>query len=179
MIETERLLLRQWRDDDFQPFAALNADPEVMEYFPALVSRAESDAAAEGNRRQIEEHGWGLWAVERLDTSEFIGFTGLWQVPPDYPFVPAVEVGWRLARDHWGLGFATEAARAAMEFGFATLSLDEIVSMTAIHNVRSRRVMEKLGLTHNPADDFDHPRIAPGSFLRRHVLYRLGKTPAS
>lgn len=173
MIRTERLLLRQWRDEDLEPFAALNADAEVMEYFPALLTRAESDAAAEGNGRQIDEHGWGLWAVERLDTSEFIGFTGLWQVPSDYPFVPAVEVGWRLARSHWGVGFATEGARAAVEFGFGTLGLDEIVSMTAVGNLRSRRVMEKLGMTHNPADDFDHPRIPGGSPLQPHVLYRL------
>lgn len=173
MIETERLRLRQWRGDDFQFFAALNADPEVMEYFPALLSPAESDAAAQSNRRQIEEHGWGLWAVERLDTAEFIGFTGLWQVPETYPFAPAVEVGWRLARAHWGMGFATEGARASVDFGFGELGLDEIVSMTAVDNVRSRRVMEKLGMTRHPADDFDHPRLPEGSPLRRHVLYRL------
>ena len=105
MIKTERLILRQWRDEDFEPFAALNSDHEVMEYFPALLSRGESDAAAEGNRRTIEERGWGLWAVERIDTGDFVGFTGLWQVPEDYPFVPAVEVGWRLSRAHWGLAW--------------------------------------------------------------------------
>ena len=176
MIETERLLLRQWRDEDFEPFAVLNADPVVMEYFPALLSRAESNIAAEGNRRVIEERGWGLWALERIDTSEFIGFTGLWQVPADYPFVPAVEVGWRLARGHWGLGFATEAARAAVQFGFDRIGLQEIVSMTSVANLRSRRVMEKLGMTHDPADDFDHPRVPEGSPLRRHVLYRLQRS---
>ena len=173
MIETERLLLRQWRHEDREPFARLNADPEVMEFFPAPLSRAESDAAADGNERQIEEHGWGLWAVEVVATGEFIGFTGLWQVPDDYPFVPAVEVGWRLARSNWGQGFATEAALAAVEFGFRDLRLDEIVSMTSVGNLRSRRVMEKLGLTHDPADDFDHPRIPEGHPLRRHVLYRV------
>ncbi|HUR48865.1 MAG TPA: GNAT family N-acetyltransferase [Acidimicrobiales bacterium] len=173
MIQTERLLLRQWRDEDLETFAALNADPEVMEFFPAVLSPAESDAAAEGNRRQIEEHGWGLWAVERLDTAEFIGFTGLWSVPPEFPFSPAVEVGWRLARSHWGHGFATEGARAAIYFGFGDLGLEEIVSMTTESNVRSWRVMEKLGMTRDPSDDFDHPRVSAGHRLRRHLLYRL------
>ena len=173
MIETKRLLLRQWREQDREPFAEMNADAAVMEFFPAPLTHAESDAAAAGNEHQIEAHGWGLWAVEILATGEFIGFTGLWQVPDDYPFGPAVEVGWRLARRHWGQGFATEAARASVEFGFRELRLDEIVSMTAVGNLRSRRVMEKLGLTHDPADDFDHPRIPEGHPLRRHVLYRV------
>lgn len=173
MIETERLLLRQWRDEDFEPFAALNADPITMEFFPSVLTTPESDAAAAGNRAHIEEHGWGLWAVEVVETGEFIGFTGLWTVPSDYPFIPAVEVGWRLARAHWGRGYATEAARAAVEFGFGDLGLAEIVSMTAVANLRSRRVMEKLAMNHDPADDFDHPRIPDGHPLRRHVLYRL------
>lgn len=175
MIQTERLLLRQWRDEDFGPFAELNADPAVMEFFPAVLTTAESDAAADANRSHIDEYGWGLWAVELLETEQFIGFTGLWRVPPDYPFVPAVEVGWRLARAHWGRGFATEAVRAAVKFGFDEVGLQEIVSMTAVANTRSRRVMEKLGMTHDPADDFDHPRISDGHPLRRHVLYRLQK----
>lgn len=175
MIQTERLLLRQWRDEDLEPFAALNADPGVMEYFPSVLNAAESDAAAAGNRAQIAEQGWGLWAVEVIDTNEFIGFAGLWTVPADYPFVPAVEVGWRLAQAHWGRGYATEAARAAVAFGFGELQLAEIVSMTSVGNARSRRVMEKLGMTREPADDFEHPRIPDGHPLRRHVLYRVEK----
>lgn len=174
MIQTERLLLRQWTDEDFEPFAALNADPEVMQFFPSVQTRAESDAAAAGNRAHIEKHGWGLWAVEITHTGEFIGFTGLWSVPPEFPFSPAVEVGWRLARAYWGQGFATEAARAAVYFGFGDLGLDEIVSMTTAANERSWRVMEKLGMTRDPADDFDHPRVPEGHALRRHVLYRTG-----
>ena len=174
MIQTERLLLRQWRDDDFEPFAALNADPIAMEFFPSVIERAESDAAAEGIRALIDEQGWGLWAVEVIDSAEFIGFTGLWSVPaPEFPFAPAIEVGWRLARAHWGLGYATEAARAAVYFGFRNLGLGEIVSMTSVQNARSRRVMEKLGMTRDSADDFDHPRVPEGHALLRHVLYRL------
>lgn len=173
MIQTERLLLRQWRDEDLEPFAALNSDPAVMEFFPSVLTTAESNVAVRGNRARIEEHGWGLWAVERLDTGEFIGFTGLWAVPDEFPFSPAVEVGWRLARAHWGRGYATEAARAAVYFGFGDLGLDEIVSMTTASNERSWRVMEKLGMTRDPADDFDHPRVPEGHPLRPHVLYRL------
>ena len=176
MIRTGRLLLRQWRDEDFEPFADLNADPIAMEFFPSVIGRAESDAAAEGIRARIEEQGWGLWAVEIVDSGEFIGFTGLWSVPaPEFPFAPAVEVGWRLARGHWGKGYATEAARAAVDFGFEALALTEIVSMTTVANVRSRRVMEKLGMTRDPADDFDHPRVPEGHVTRAHVLYRLQK----
>lgn len=176
VIQTERLLLRQWRDEDFEPFAALNADPVVMEFFPSVISRADSDAAAAGNRAHIEEHGWGLWAVEVTDTGDFIGFTGLWSVPPaEFAFAPAVEVGWRLARPYWGHGFATEAARAAVYFGFGELALPEIVSMTSVDNHRSRRVMEKLGMTRDPADDFQHPRVPEGHPTRPHVLYRLKK----
>lgn len=176
MIQTERLVLRQWRDEDFEPFADLNADPVAMEFFPSVIDRAESNAAAEGIRRLITEQGWGLWAVEIVDSGEFIGFTGLWSVPaPEFPFAPAVEVGWRLARAHWGQGYATEGARAAVYFGFGELGLDEIVSMTSVVNTRSRRVMEKLGMTRDPADDFEHPRVPEDHPTRPHVLYRLQK----
>ena len=166
-LRTERLLLRQWRDDDREPFAALNADPEVMRYFPRTQTRAESDALVDAQRALIEERGWGLWAVDAPDG--FIGFVGL-SVPR---FMDAVEVGWRLAQRGWHQGYATEAARAAVAFGFDELGLDEIVSFTAVPNDRSRRVMERLGMTRDPADDFDHPALAPGDPLRRHVLYRL------
>ena len=172
MIETERLILRQWRPEDHGPFAELNADPNVMEFFPSTHQAAESDALAERNRDLIEENGWGLWAVEIQATGEFAGFTGLVPIPFETRFTPAVEVGWRLAHRFWGHGYAPEAARAAMAFGFDQLGLAEIVAMTAEKNLRSRRVMEKLAMTYDPADDFDHPKIAAGHPIRPHVLYR-------
>jgi RimJ/RimL family protein N-acetyltransferase len=171
-IRTERLLLRQWREADFEPFAALNADPEVMRYFPAPMTREASDAFAERTRAQIAERGWGLWAVEVARGAPFIGFVGLGQPSWEAHFTPAVEIGWRLARAHWGRGYATEAARAAAGFAFETVGLVEIVSFTSTINLPSRRVMERIGMTHDPAEDFDHPLVADGP-LRRHVLYRL------
>ena len=176
VIETARLVLRQWRDDDLEPFAELNADPEVMEFFPSTQTRSESDAAAKANRAHIDEHGWGLWAVEVVATGQFAGFIGLWAVPaPEFSFAPAIEVGWRLARRHWGRGYATEGATAALDYGFRELGVAEIVSMTSVVNVRSRRVMEKLGMMTDPADNFEHPRVPEGSPLRPHVLYRIAR----
>lgn len=179
MVETERLLLRAWRDDDREPFAALNADFEVMEHFPAPLTRRESDALIERIRHHFDAHGYGLWALEVRESGDFVGFTGL--VHQSFPahFTPAVEVGWRLDRNVWGQGYATEAARAALEHGFGAVGLDEIVSMTAVGNTRSRRVMERLGMTRDPADDFDHPNIAEASPLRRHVLYRIRRRGGS
>jgi RimJ/RimL family protein N-acetyltransferase len=174
-LRTERLLLRQWRDDDLEPFAELNADPETMRFFPSPPSRAESDALAESARRHIEHEGWGLWAVEVAGGASFIGFVGLARPSFEAHFTPAVEVGWRLAREHWGRGYATEAARAAVAHGFEELALDEIVSFTSPLNEPSRRVMERLGMSHDPADDFEHPRVPAGHALRPHVLYRLGR----
>jgi len=170
-LATERLLLRQWRDDDRAPFAELNADPEVMRYFPRTQSLAESDALVDRQQALIVERGWGLWAVDAPEG--FIGFVGLSEPRFEAHFTPAVEVGWRLARRAWGKGYATEAARACLAFGFGELGLDEIVSFTAITNMPSRRVMERLGMRRDPADDFDHPALAEGDPLRRHVLYRL------
>jgi RimJ/RimL family protein N-acetyltransferase len=166
VIRTERLVLRQWRDDDRAPFAALNADPVVMEHFPSTMTREQSDAFVDFNIRTIRERGWGLWAVDADGT--FIGFVGL----NEPRFMPGVEVGWRLARAAWGHGYATEAARAAVAFARDDLRLDEVVSFTATTNLRSQRVMQRLGMTHDPADDFDHPRVEDAR-LRRHVLYRL------
>ena len=175
MIETDRLLLRGWRASDRAPFAAMNADPEVMRYFPAPLSREESDALADRLAADVEEQGWGLWALEERRTGAFIGFTGLARAGFEAHFTPAVEVGWRLARPAWGNGYATEAARACVAFAFAELSVEGLVSFTAAGNARSRAVMERLAMTHDPEEDFDHPALPAGHELRRHVLYR---TPA-
>lgn len=172
-METERLLLRRWREADLEPFAALNADPEVMTHFPGTLSRADSDAMVGRIEATFESQGFGLWAVEVRGEVPFIGFVGITPVRFDAHFTPAVEVGWRLARTYWGRGYAVEAARAAIDFGFSEVGLREIVSFSVPANVRSRRVMERLGMTHDPADDFDHPLLAVASALRRHVLYRV------
>jgi RimJ/RimL family protein N-acetyltransferase len=172
-LQTERLLLRRWRDDDRESFAALNADPAVMEHLLSTLSRAESDAFVDQMEARFREDGFGLWAVEVRDSGCLAGFVGLSVARFEAPFTPAVEVGWRLARDHWSRGYAVEAARAAVAFGFDRAGLDEIVSFTVPANVRSWRVMERLGMTHDEGDDFDHPLIAEGHPLRRHVLYRL------
>jgi ribosomal-protein-alanine N-acetyltransferase len=172
-LETERLLLREFLDRDRAPFAALNADPRVMEHFPDALTPDESDELVDRIGQRWAEDGLGLWAMERRDDGAFLGFTGL--APPRFEasFTPCVEIGWRLAADAWGHGYATEAARASLSFGFDGRGLDEILSWTVLANVRSRAVMERLGMTHDPADDFDHPNIAVDSPLRRHVLYRL------
>jgi RimJ/RimL family protein N-acetyltransferase len=171
-LRTERLVLRGWRESDLAPFAELNADPEVMRHFPALLSRAESDAFAERAAASLGEHSWGLWAVER--SGAFLGFTGLAIPRFEAHFTPAVEIGWRFARSAWGHGYATEAASAVLRFAFGELGLDEVVSFTAVRNRRSRAVMERLGMTHDPAEDFEHPALPEDSPLRRHVLYRRG-----
>lgn len=173
---TPRTVLRQWRDDDREPFAELNADPEVMEHFPKVLTRAESDGLVDRIIAGMAERGWGLWAVELTATGAFAGFVGLNPVTFDAPFTPAVEIGWRLARSYWGQGIATEAARAALGCAFGTLGLDEVVSFTSTTNLRSQRVMQKLGMNHDPADDFDHPGLPLGHHLRRHVLYRCAPT---
>lgn len=154
----------------------MNADPEVMEHFPTVLTREESDGYVGRVMESWGANGFGLWAIERLEDGTFVGFTGLTRPRFDAPFMPAVEVGWRFARDAWGRGYATEAARASIAFGFDVVGLDEIVSFTSPANVRSWRVMERLGMTHDPADDFDHPRLPEGSPLRRHVLYRLRRS---
>ena len=176
-IETERLVLRQWVDSDLQAFAEMNADPQVMEFFPSTKSPEESAASAGRIRAQIEERGWGLWAAQLKETGEFIGFVGLQPVPDDLPPAPAVEIGWRLAVSYWGRGLATEAARSVVDYAFGVLGLDEIVSFTAEVNMRSRRVMERLGMEADPIR-FEHPRIEPGSVLRTHIVYRLKRSPA-
>jgi RimJ/RimL family protein N-acetyltransferase len=172
-IRTERLLMREWRNDDLAPFAVLNADPRVTEHFASSLTPPESDDLVERIRTCWRERGYGLWALERTDTGEFIGYTGLWPAEFDAPFTPAVEVGWRLAPEHWGHGFATEAGHEAVRYGFETVGLPEIVSFTATGNARSRRVMERLGLQRDPDGDFAHPAMPPGHAARSHVLYRL------
>jgi RimJ/RimL family protein N-acetyltransferase len=175
-LRTERLLLRRWRDSDRQPFAALNADPEVMKHFPARLTRAESDSAIDRLEAFFDQRGFGRWAVEIVATARFIGFTGLSVPQFTAHFMPAVEIGWRLAREAWGHGYATEAARAALTFGFdpaGPLGLTEVVSITSTENVRSQAVMARLGMTHDPADDFDYPKLPEGHRLRRSVLWRM------
>lgn len=173
MITTARLELRRWRDDDRAPFAAINADPVVMEHFPHPLDRTASDATIDRLEAHFAAHSFGLWATARRDTGELIGFVGLSRPGFDAPFTPCVEIGWRLARAAWGHGFATEAALAARDYAFSALALAELVSFTVPANTRSRRVMERIGMTRDPLGDFDHPWIAEGHPLRRHVLYRL------
>jgi RimJ/RimL family protein N-acetyltransferase len=171
-IETDRLRLRAWDDADLTAFAAMNADPRVMEHFPAPLSPAQSDASVGRVTAHFEQHGFGMWVVEIPGVTPFAGAVGLMIPRFTASFTPCVEIGWRLAQAHWGHGYATEGARAALAFGFTTIGLPEIVSFTVPANVRSRRVMEKLGMSHDPGDDFDHPELPAGHPLRRHVLYR-------
>jgi len=174
-LTTARLLLREWHDHDRGPFAELNADPAVAEFLGQPMDRAASDALVDRILAHWASDGHGVWAVERAEDGRFLGFVGLAAPSFETAFTPCVEVGWRLAAEAWGHGYATEAARAALTFGFEDLGLDEIVSFTTVANVRSRAVMERLGMTRDPADDFQHPRIAEGDPLRPHVLYRLGR----
>ena len=171
-LTTNRLIPRPWQENDLAPFAALNADPEVMEHFPAVMTPTQTEAAVDRVRQHVAERGFGWWAVEVPGVAPFIGFVGLWVPSFEAHFTPCVEVGWRLAREYWGQGYATEGARACLRFGFEELGLAEIVSFTTTTNLRSQAVMRRLAMTHDPADDFDHPGIPPGHRLRRHVLYR-------
>lgn len=173
MIETERLLLRQWRDSDVEPFAALNADQAAMRFMPVTMTADETRALVGRIRDHFDAHGFGLWAVEAPGVSPFIGFVGLQHVTFDAPFVPAVEIGWRLLPAYWGNGYATEAATAVLRFGFEDLNLDQIVSFTVLANKPSWSVMERIGMTRDLGGDFDHPRLPEGHRLRRHILYRM------
>jgi ribosomal-protein-alanine N-acetyltransferase len=177
LIRTRRLQLRRWQERDRDPFAELNADPEVMEYFPATLSKGQSDELVDRIELDFDRHGFGLWALELLETGEFVGFAGLAVPQFEAHFTPAVEVGWRLSRSAWGRGYATEAGEAAIDFGFERAGLVEIVSFTSVGNHRSRAVMERLGMTRDPAEDFDHPALPTNDPLRRHVLYRRRAIP--
>jgi len=175
-LTTQRLFLRPWKDEDLPAFAAMNNDPDVMAFMPKRLSREESDASAGRIRNLIDTVGWGLWALEAPGIAPFAGFAGLSVPRFEAHFTPCVEVGWRLAKAYWGKGYATEAGRAAIAYGFDALGLSQIVSFTAQENWRSRAVMERLGMQHDPRDDFDHPALAEGDPLQRHVLYRLAKS---
>ncbi len=182
LLTGARVRLRQWKASDLPQLAALNADPEVMRHFPAMLVREQSDAHAARMRALIEERGWGFWALDVLghvlgpaNEPQFAGFVGLHTPQAELPFSPCVEVGWRLARPYWGHGLASEAARLALRVGFELLHLDEIVSFTALENVRSQRVMQRLGMHMSAADHFDHPAVPAGHRLRPHCLYRLSR----
>ncbi|NDV23603.1 GNAT family N-acetyltransferase [Desulfovibrio sp. JC022] len=170
--KTKRLILRGWKPSDYAPLARINADPDVMRYFYAPLSKAESDANADAINALIEERGWGFWAVEIPGVAPFIGFVGLHVPIVKLPFSPCVEVGWRLDKQFWGHGYATEAARFALNYGFTELDLDEIVAFTAIENSPSQAVMKRLGMAYN-SETFEHPSVPRNSSLRKHVLYRM------
>ena len=175
ILETDQLILRTWNETDIAPMTAINQDPNVCEYLPNLGNRATTEAMLQRFTNHFNEHHFSLYAVELKRTHEMIGFLGL--IPPSFEahFTPAIEIGWRLASLHWNKGYATEGARAVLDYAFKQLKLDEIVSFTVPHNLASRRVMEKIGMHHNPNDDFDHPKLDQNSPLKRHVLYRIAK----
>jgi RimJ/RimL family protein N-acetyltransferase len=179
VLRTPRLILRRWRCADREAFAAMNADPRVMAHFPSTLTREESDASAEPLERELAARPFGLWAVEIPGVTAFAGFTGLHVPGFEAAFTPCVEIGWRLAFAHWGRGYATEAARAALAHAWDTVGLAEVVAFATVGNARSRAVMDRIGMRHDPADDFDHPRLPEGHPLRRHVLYRVRPAGAS
>ena len=170
MIITKRLILREWKKDDLIPFSIMNADPRVMEFFPAPLSKKESDAMVKKIQKEMSEKGYGLWALEVQENEQFIGFVGIHHVTFPAYFTPCIEIGWRLAYDSWGKGYATEAAKAVIDYAFNTLHLKELVSFTAKLNKRSIRLMERLGMTYD--GDFEHPNLPDGHNLKSHVLYR-------
>ncbi len=172
-LRTERLVLRRWRRSDLEPFAALNADAEVMAHFPTTLARAASDAVAAAADAAFDQHGFGLWALEVADNATFVDFTSLTVPRFEAHFTPTVEIGWRLTRAAWGHGYATEAATATLDDAYDRVGLRQVMSFTAVTNARSQTVMRRLGMTREPADDFDHPNLPAGHRLRRHVLHRI------
>lgn len=170
-LETQRLLLRQWKESDYPAFARMSADAEIMRYFPSVLTDEQSRDIADRCRELIHQRGWGFWAVEVKATNEFAGFIGLHEPSAELPFSPCVEIGWRLARYFWGKGLATEGAQAALDFAFSELALNEVVAFTAISNKRSERVMQRLGMIRDEKT-FEHPQIPVGHALRQHILYR-------
>jgi ribosomal-protein-alanine N-acetyltransferase len=172
-LSGDRIRLRRWRDEDREAFAAMNSDARVMEFFARPLTRIDSDAMVDRIEEHFAEYGFGLWAIEVPGVAPFIGFAGLTWARFSAPFTPCVEVGWRLAFEHWGRGYATEAARLVLGYGFGKLALAQVVSYTSAANHRSRAVMERLGMRRDPVEDFDYPSFSEGHPLRRHVLYRL------
>ena len=176
MITSQRLLLRTWRETDVAPFAQLNSDPEVMAHFPSTFDERKTLEMLERIKAHFDQYGFGFYALERREDARFLGFVGLQCVPFEAPFTPAVEIGWRLAREFWGAGYASEAARAVLRYAFEVEDIPEVVSFTVPANTRSTAVMRRIGLTRAPAGDFIHPTLGPDHRLARHVLYRLGKS---
>lgn len=176
MLSTDRLILREWRQEDLAPFARLNADPEVMRFFPAVQSIEETKASVERVKARIKADGFGFWAAELKETGKFIGFIGMQRVLDVLPCAPAVEIGWRLDKSVWGQGLAPEGARACLAYAFSTLKLKEVVSFTASTNEPSQRVMTKIGMTRDYEGDFEHPMVPDGSPVKTHVLYRIQAT---
>lgn len=175
-LTTERLILRRWRESDREPFAALNADPAVCEFFPVeAFSREQSDALIERLEEHFETYGYSCWAVEVKGGPSLVGLVGLAVPTFEAHFTPCVEIGWRLARSAWGQGYASEAAREVLRYSFEDADLDGLVSMTSVLNHRSQAVMERIGFQRDPTEDFDHPKVDPQSPLLRHVLYRLSR----
>ena len=172
-LQTARLRLRQWQDKDLEPLAALNGDEEVMKFFPSTLTFEESEQAASKYKRKIEENGWGFWVSERLSDRAFMGIVGL-NCVDDLPIGDCIEVGWRLATPFWGFGYASEAARACLHFAFGELELDEVVAITTVNNIRSRAVMDRLGMI-DARENFDHPKVDAATGLREHVLYKINK----
>ncbi len=175
MIETQRLILRQWSADDIPAFTQLNACPDTMEFFPSVYSQEQTQELVDWCSASIAERGWGFWAVEEKVSSDFIGMVGLNDFPRDIPVKQSHEVGWRLLRTYWGKGYATEAAKASLSYGFNKLGLDEIVAFTPTGNVRSRKVMDRLGMTLEP-DTFEHPRVPADFEHSTHVLYTIARS---
>ena len=172
MIDTDRLILRRWRDADRKPFAAMNADPEVMRYFPSTLTADQSNLMVDRIEAGFETAGWGLFAVEVKGAQAFIGFVGLMEINPKVPCAPGVEIGWRLDKAAWGHGYASEAARACLDLAFTTVGLAQVLSFTAVPNLSSQAVMQRIGMIREPTLDFDHPLVPEGDRLRSHVVYR-------
>jgi RimJ/RimL family protein N-acetyltransferase len=172
-LVTPRLVLREWREEDLEPFSRMNADPRVMEFMLKSLDRSESEGMLDRIRTHFKDHGFGPWVVEEIETARFLGYVGLLVPRFEAAFTPCVEIGWRLAFENWGQGFATEAAKAALAYGFEILNLEAVVAFTTRGNLRSRAVMERLGMTYDPADDFEHPLVPVGHPMRPHVLYRI------
>lgn len=176
VLQTQRLLLRPWRQSDLAPFSEINADPKVMEFYTHPLSLKESAALAEKIQKEYEERGYGFWAVEIPGVAEFIGYIGLNYWNKEHKLAPFIDIGWRLSSRFWGKGYATEGAREVLRYGFETLKLEEIFSLAQVDNARSRRVMEKLGMKTDPEDNFEHPTLPRGHYLSWHALYRLKRT---